>query len=302
MSIYVGVEGGGTKTRILIQRGDAAPSYHEFEVSLKVRDNDWSASSDALGTVLTELLGKDISQVTAVAVGLSGMSRTEDQDAWKSSARANPAFTNVNLHIETDATLTLSAVLGESEEGIVLIAGTGSVLFFQPHGGAPRRIGGWGSLLSDEGSGYRIGLRVLSYYIRVLDGVYPPDELSQGILLRLPEEIRENRMEIVKLAERDSAFVSSLAPIAFELSQQLAPAHDLVYEELIELAMLVFPVFAANVMSGKKPYKLFLSGSIAKHPIMIDVLQNGFEETDITLIPVEDHLPCLKALEIARWL
>ncbi len=305
MSIYIGIEGGGTQTRVLVQRDNDEPQYFKEPITLKFRRKDFSGSSQVFAELLRYVLlepGIPFEAPDAVAIGLSGMSRTEDQESLKKAIHQIPELAHVKLHIETDATLTLSAVLPEGEEGILLIAGTGSVVFFQPRGGTPRRIGGWGPLLSDEGGGYRIGLRALNYYLRVLDGVYPPEALSKAIANLLPKKLREDRIEIARMAEKDAVFVASLTPYAIEASQALGPVHDLVYEELIELVTLIFPVFFPNVMSGEAPYKLYLSGSIAKHPIMLDILSNAFEEADLAPIPVDDRVPCLKALEIARRL
>src|ERR1700733_11087699 len=167
---YIGIDGGGTTTRVLVQHNDEPPDYFERPVSLKVRNRDFEASAEKLKEVLSSLptmaeclvLSKYpnsalCTQRFALAIGLSGMSRDEDQELLKSAISSLPEFASAKLHIESDATLTLKAVLPEGNEGILLIAGTGSVILYQPGGKAPRRIGGWGPLLSDDGSGYRIG-------------------------------------------------------------------------------------------------------------------------------------------------
>jgi N-acetylglucosamine kinase-like BadF-type ATPase len=305
MKFRIGIEGGGSTTRVLAQKDDWPPDYMEAPISVKVRNGDFRASAVELAEFLEPVLPLPeniFSPTVSIAMGLSGMSREEDQEALKQAIRAIPELSKAKFHVESDATLTLSAVLPEGEEGILLIAGTGSVVFFQPRGGTPRRLGGWGPLISDEGSGYRIGLRALNYYLRVLDGVYPPEPLSVVIANLLPEKLREDRIGIARLAERDATFVASLTPYAFAASEPLGPVRDLVYEELIDLVTLIFPVFFPNVMSGEVPYKLFLCGSIAKHPIMLDILGNAFDDTDIAPIQVDDRVPCMKALEIARGL
>ncbi len=327
VSTYIGIDGGGSTTRILVQRDDESPLYFEYPISLKVRNGDFASSAEQLRTLLAGVPSERgrLSDGLSIAIGLSGMSRAEDQDMLKAAIRALPelaAAPSVHawLHIESDATLTLKAAIPNGERGrepgILLIAGTGSVVYYQTAGGHVGRIGGWGPMLSDEGSGYRIGLRALRRYIRVLDGVYPRASahagLSAAIAQRLSPEEREDRLAIARRAASDPAFVASIARDVFDAAPELPGARDLIHEELVDLFVIVLSVIRSNALSvgalsvgalsGPKPYKLYLSGSIAKHPITQEAIRMSFEESDLTLVLVDDLAPCAKALEIAKEL
>ena len=300
MSIYIGIDGGGTTTRILIESAGGPPQYFECNVSIKARHGNFEPSAIALLFLLHSKLGDDLSDVHAIAIGLSGMSRTEDQEALKQAIHGIPELSQVKLHVETDATLTLAAVIPEGEPGILLIAGTGSVIFYQPRGGTPRRIGGWGPTLSDEGSGYRLGLRVLRRYVHVLDGIVPHDALSEAIANRLPPEAREDRFALSRLVEQEPSLVASLARDVLDAAMDPLSDIDVLREEFIELILMVLPICSFEIMNSPRPYNLYLSGSVAKHPMTIEVLKRGFDESDVYFIPVDDHVPCMKALEIAK--
>ena len=230
------------------------------------------------------------------------MSQAEDQEALKKAIHNCPEFARVMLHVESDATLTFASVVPPGEPAILLIAGTGSVIFYQPYGGEPRRIGGWGPTLSDEGSGYRIGLRALRHYIHVLDGITPPDVLSDGIANRLPLLLREDRLAISQLVNQNPSFVASLAQDTLEAMIDPANNRDVLRDEFIELILMIFPLLAPNVMNCPTPYHLYLSGSIAKHWLTIEALTIGLGETDVEYIPVEDHLPSMRALYLSHTL
>ncbi len=53
--------------------------------------------------------------------------------------------------------------------GVVCISGTGSVAFGRNERGELARAGGWGRLVSDEGSGHWIGQRAVSQSLRAMD-------------------------------------------------------------------------------------------------------------------------------------
>ncbi len=185
--IYVGIDGGGTKTRIVVQRNAEEPKYFEHPVSLKVQHGDFADAAERLQFLVRKSVGRS-KDALSIAVGLSGMSRKEDQAALREKiCSESTVFSDSRVNIESDATLTLKTVLAEGDEGILIIAGTGSVVFYQPSGGPARRIGGWGTVLSDEGSGYRIGLRALRHYVHILDGVFPRESFSRAIEARSGE-------------------------------------------------------------------------------------------------------------------
>jgi N-acetylglucosamine kinase-like BadF-type ATPase len=66
--------------------------------------------------------------------------------------------------------------------GILLCSGTGSVSFGRSESGEVARVGGWGSLLGDEGSGYQVGLESLRRVARHVDGRGPETRLQEAVL------------------------------------------------------------------------------------------------------------------------
>jgi N-acetylglucosamine kinase-like BadF-type ATPase len=53
--------------------------------------------------------------------------------------------------------------------GVVVIAGTGSIAYGRNEHNETARAGGWGSVISDEGSGYWIGRNAVSAVFRTFD-------------------------------------------------------------------------------------------------------------------------------------
>ncbi|GAA0312647.1 BadF/BadG/BcrA/BcrD ATPase family protein [Sphingomonas oligophenolica] len=65
------------------------------------------------------------------------------------------------------------------EDGINLVAGTGSIGYGERRGQAAR-VGGWGEVFSDEGSAYWIAIQGLNAFTRMSDGRLPPGPLHAG--------------------------------------------------------------------------------------------------------------------------
>lgn len=305
---FIGIDGGGTSTRVLVQRGEEQAEYYERAVSIKVGPAGRAADFESAARKLRKLLvtgkvaGKAAAKAPrAIAIGLSGMSREEDQRAFVRAIRALPEFRRTKVHVEGDASLTLKAVLGEEREGILMIIGTGSVLYYRAKGEPARRIGGWGLPLSDDGSGYRLGMRALRHYIRMLDGVVPEDTLTEAVARQLPEEVRKDQRALSRWAENNQTRIVAFAKDALDAAEESPNVTDQILEELIELFAQVLMLYLRGILT-EKPLKIYLVGSVAKHPFVKHALEQGMPEPDMQLIAVDDWVVPAKALEIARSL
>ncbi len=78
------------------------------------------------------------------------------------------------------------------EPGIVVVAGTGSVVYGENKRGETTKIGGLGYLFSDEGSGFWLALQTIRLAIKEQDGLLAPSGLEQLVLnFFRREKIRE---------------------------------------------------------------------------------------------------------------
>jgi glucosamine kinase len=292
----VGIDGGGTRTRIALER-DGEVTFHERPVSLKVQNGNHLVAAHSLQTLLGETVQDDT--IGALCLGLSGMSQPADQQSFEQALRSLPEFSHTRIHIEGDATLTLNAALGKDGDGILLIAGTGSVAFARK-AGKIFRVGGWGPTVSDEGSGYWIGRRAMQHYVRGIEGLDELDDLSYAISAVLPEGLRDNPSAIAKQAAGDGGWLASFAPIPFEKLQTSQRAREIVHGAARELEKLVRT--AANAAELSLPIALHLHGSIATNRTMLAELRRATSEEEFKLSVLESTAPAYAALGVARVL
>ncbi len=289
---FIGIDGGGTTTRAFIQQGSREPDYFEFPVSLKIIKGDFIAAAKKLQQLI---IGEEGNGDLRIAIGLSGMSREENQEAFKNAILALPEFSDARIHIEGDATLALKAALATSDEGVLLIAGTGSVAYARAKDGTMHRVGGWGPETSDEGSGYWIGLRVLRHYLRTIVSGTQNDELSIAVTGSLPEHVSSPR-EIANLLEREPLFPASLAPAVFESESEAGMS--IIREAAACLSGMIVEVSEKLAY----PRRVYLSGSVAKDSIMLAELRKLLDAKRFELLVLDEQAPPRKALEIARSL
>ena len=95
------------------------------------------------------------------------------------------------MRVTTDIEIALTAAFGDGP-GIVVVAGTGSVVLGRDPEGRMLRRGGYGWQMGDEGSGYAIGRAALGAVSRAHDGRSPETAITP-VLMEVDPEPRLRR-------------------------------------------------------------------------------------------------------------
>jgi len=167
MPLYLGIDGGGTKTSAAIASEDRVLGMFTSGGSNLVRAS-LEQVRESLHTAIREACRKAAvtpAQIDSACVGAAGASRPDIR------ARVHEIVSELvpaKLKIVGDMAVAHAAAFRESP-GIVVIAGTGSIAYGRNPSGETARAGGWGRVTSDEGSGYWIGRRAVMAGLRAED-------------------------------------------------------------------------------------------------------------------------------------
>ncbi len=176
MSLVLGIDGGGTKTRVAIAEGERVIAHVEGGSIKRLRVGAEAAEEHlrlALKEVF-EIAGKVKIEAATVGVASASMPGVHE---WITAVFKD--FGVMRVEVVGDEVIALDAAF-RGGAGILQIAGTGSNCIGRMADGARESAGGWSSHLGDEGSGYWIGLhavrRALTAYDReekcgILDAV-----------------------------------------------------------------------------------------------------------------------------------
>lgn len=209
--IVAGVDGGGSRTRVVIadEFGNQLGSA-ELGGSA-VRPGEVEQSADVITHAVAEALASgQMSHVTpkVVCVGVAGVGREQERQAlWQALVERDMAEEVV---VHADAAIALDDAFGDGP-GILLIAGTGSIAYGRGPAGARGRCGGWGPVCGDEGSGAWIGRRALSVATAAADGREPETTLTGAVLTAA--ELNEVADLIPWASVATPALLASLAPV-----------------------------------------------------------------------------------------
>jgi len=169
-SLFIGMDVGGTSTRLLARTSENPARIEREGPGANPQRVGVEVAADHLAQVILNAAAYAKATPAVVVAGIAGAGRPEDQQALTEAligALGTPS--PPAIHITHDAALTLDAAFGTAP-GIVVVAGTGSVVLGRTATGDPVRAGGWGYLLGDEGSGYALGLEGLRAVCQVFDG------------------------------------------------------------------------------------------------------------------------------------
>lgn len=230
--VVIGVDGGGTKTRVLLADDHGAEILSIEGMGSAVRgDGGAERSAEIIATLVRDALrSSDMAHVRprVLCAGVAGTGREPERQALWQALVTQDVAEDVVVH--ADATIALDDAFGEGP-GILLVSGTGSACFGRGPTGRLTRCGGWGPVIGDEGSGAWLGRRALSAVTAASDGREPATALIGAVLTAA--EVSEVNDLVQWANDATPATLATLAPAVFSA----AAAGDLRANALMTLAV-----------------------------------------------------------------
>jgi glucosamine kinase len=176
VAIYLGIDGGGTKTTCVVADETSVLGSATTGGSNITRHGDAGVRKALHSAVKNACAAARVepSQIESACIGLSGAGRPEVRDAVAGMMRE---LLRGHILVVSDLETTSQAAFGNGP-GVITIAGTGSIAYGRDARGQTARAGGWGLAISDEGSGQWIGRSAVSAVLGAKDAGDDPPLLS----------------------------------------------------------------------------------------------------------------------------
>ncbi|MEX1182368.1 MAG: BadF/BadG/BcrA/BcrD ATPase family protein [Gemmatimonadota bacterium] len=235
--VIIGVDGGGTRTRaVAVSEAGTELARVTGEAGLVDPADPGTAAASVARLVIAvaAAAGAEL-PVYALGCGLAGAGRQAERDAVRAVLLTEGLADRVV--VAGDAAAALQDAFG-SGPGVLLVAGTGSIAWGRSVDGEAR-VGGWGALLGDEGSGYCLGVEALRAAARASDGRAPPTCLTDALLAHTG--VAEPPALIAWAAAAGKAAVAALSSVVLACAAEGDPAaaaiRDEAVRQLVELAV-----------------------------------------------------------------
>lgn len=262
MQYIIGIDGGGTKTLMKLADLDGNLLACCEGGSANMNSLDRTVFEETLSRLiadgLKQITGKP-SDCSAICLGMAGAGRPAEKQILK-EILGRLGF-NETVMITDDAHIALYGGVG-SEEGIILVSGTGSICYGRNSHGEVCRAGGWGYILGDEGSGYDIGLSALKHTVRGFDKREEDSLLSTMILDSLKIGSVDELVSLIYRSGEGRKIIAGLAPVVDEACM----SGDYYAESILKNAVSELFKSIKAVISGLNftdiPIQVALGGSV----------------------------------------
>lgn len=233
MRIIAGVDGGGTKTtlicRCLEDNSDQVFRYGPFNIN--------AIGEQSFRALLSRMVDDIVKtgECEALCIGAAGVSNSHMKDIVSDVLGSSPIS---RWTLVGDDVIAMEGAL-DGGPGIIVISGTGSIVLGRDVEGNKTRMGGWGHLIGDEGSGYGIARDAFKALSMVLDGVGEDTSLMRDFCIGTRTDL------ISKLYSGEKGDVAAYAVIV----EKAAEAGDkvalgILEDNAVKLAGTVFDVYS----------------------------------------------------------
>jgi N-acetylglucosamine kinase-like BadF-type ATPase len=259
--LYLGFDGGATKTDVVALNskkevvGEATGNPSNFQV---IGVKQASVNIFDLTELVLGKIGSDFSNIKTMYLALAGAGRKDDARKMLGGFVGlldSKRYPIPKIQVEGDGTAALEGAFG-GMPGMVLISGTGSILFAKDEENKIYRVGGWGRLIGDEGSGYALGRSCLAAVARELDGRGSQTMMTRLLCEKMKIENPESMIGEVYQKDFDIASVATVVIEAAEKGDEVAVG--IISENVDDLMRHI----SAILKKMNKPVPLALTGSL----------------------------------------
>lgn len=283
MRYVIGIDGGGTKTKLCIYDLDTKAKTCVISGPSNILSSGYETTKNSLEEAIQKGViekGYKLKDCLAFCLGVAGAARECVKQQLNQIIREEGY--NGKLIITHDAETAFKGALG-GEEGILIIAGTGVICYGESKIKGAHRISGWGHIIGDEGSGYSIGKKILNAVMKNYDGRGNQTILKELVLHYL---CLKNEEEIISYIYQPHITKVHIAELAILLevacSKKDKVALEIANEAIEDLYECVKAALEKLDLSNKE-IKIAINGSVL---IKNRFINEGFKKKVLETYPL----------------
>ena len=283
MRLFLGVDGGqsgttaviGDDTGRVLGTGEAGPCNHAAAGEGRAKLE--RAVSGSVVAACAQA-GLDAAKVCfeAACFGMSG-GPDDKREILAAALRTE------RLVVTNDAVIALAGAT-RTGQGIITIAGTGSIAFGRNPAGRTSRAGGWGYVFGDEGGGFDIARQATRAILRLEEGWGPPTALREAMLAATGAENANQMLHLFYTDEWPRSRVATLARLVDTAATE---------SDAVALAILRGAAQQLAILAGAVQEELWAKRSAVEIAYIGGVFQSGILlESFRTLVELEEGVRC----------
>ncbi len=296
MKYYLGVDGGqsgttaviGDESGRILGTGEAGPCNHAAASEGRAKLERAVTESVAAACKQAELDPGAV-EFEAACFGMSG-GPDDKREILAGMLRT------ARLIVTTDAAIALAGAT-ETGQGIIVIAGTGSIAYGKNAEGRTARAGGWGYIFGDDGGAFDIVRQALRASLRMEEGWGPLTSLHTAILQATESPDANTALHQMYAPEWPRSRTATIAPLVDQAADYGdAVALQIMNDAAAQLAMLAGSV-RAQLWRGRSDLDVAYIGGVFESRRILERFR--------LLVELEDGVRCIAPLrgpaEGALW-
>lgn len=298
--VFIGIDGGGTKTRAVVIDDGGGQIYETVGGSGNIAESGVAATFNNLRMILDDItrhVTASEQRIAGIVLGLAGISDAESKLRTALLNRLNSLDTLDSIQLVNDAYIAWYGI-DKGNPAIALISGTGSSSYTIDARGKTIVKGGMGHILSDEGSGYHIGLMGIRRAIRAAKRIEPDTSLTRKVM----EIFSLQHIDEAPYLIRDHVEIAAFARCVYEASLSGdRVASDIILDAAGELARLVEATWRDGDFRNRNVKVGTFGGCLEKMTTLRSALYSQLQRVSHNLILSEPAWsPARAAAELAR--
>jgi glucosamine kinase len=298
VSIFLGIDGGGSKTSCVIGDETSVLGAGTAAGSNVVRVGERQARESLTAAIRQACAAANVSpaRIERTCVGIAGGARPEIAAVVR---RSLSEFVSGEIEVVGDMLIAMEAAFG-SGPGVIVIAGTGSIAYGRNSKGEIARAGGWGFAISDEGSGHWIGRSAVEACMRAYDEGEQAGRLLDSIMKSWGVTTRE-QLVITANAAPSPDFAALMPVVLSAADAGDATASTVLTQAGVELAALA-KIVIGRLFDDAGTVPVAVSGGVFSNCALVrQVFYDRLRAECPQVLPNAALLdPARGALELAR--
>lgn len=232
---YLGIDGGGTKTRYLLVNDKLEKVGDCESTTIHIHQVGIDGLKKEITTNISNLCKEaniEAKEIAFVFAGVPGYGESQE-DKIKIDEVIKEVI-EVPYMVDNDAVNGWAAGTA-CKPGINMVAGTGSIAYGRNEAGKLARCGGWGPGIGDDASAYWIGIRTINEYTKQKDG---RNEKTVLVDILEKEYNISYDFEIVDIVfnrlKQDRTQLAGFSKVCFLAAEEGCPAAKRIFEEAAE--------------------------------------------------------------------
>jgi len=297
--IYIGVDGGGTKTKVYLYKNETFLSEATVgPSSINKQNHNISIENIKKGIDLCYKNSKINDPIDSIFLGLTGNATTNNINRFNEQFKHKKVTSNTLITIGNDMENAFEAACS-GRPSLALIVGTGSVGYGRDEQGNTHRVSGVHFFEGDLGSGYDIGKKCLLLMSKTFDGRQEKNPLGMYLLNKFEIHSQEDLSELYPSLVQDRFTVASLTKTVYEfLEKDDTFAINIFEEAASSIQEIIYALRGKLSLTNKE---IGVIGGLGNAPRYFDMITNKIHEIDPSyIIHQSDHDPCYGSVLLAK--